>query len=162
MSQAKMRRARVQAKKESQAKRRRAKQPVKKRPAMSRSKRELSVDDLFYDEDGPVGLIDEDSDDDDEDDLDVRALWGGESDDDIGEDEDDALESGNSPLYDVIHKQLKQLPTDVLLRLVAVWQALAEQSKKQPLKAGSGCTGSGLDFLVIKTISEVLAVSACC
>ena len=40
------------------------------------------------------------------------------------------------------------------MHLIDNYKVLCEQSRKAPLGVGSGCTGSGMDWFVIKTVAE--------
>ena len=50
-----------------------------------------------------------------------------------------------------------QLTAKDFLLLLENWRLLAEASKIRRLPVGSGCTGSGMDWRVIKLLSEALA-----
>ena len=87
-------------------------------------------------------------------------------------DEDDGVEVGASqgstahsdiaadpPLLIVVRQLLARMPTPAFVSFIDAWRKLGQMaSKTQPLPSGSGCTGSGMDWLVLKTITEVV----CC
>ena len=69
--------------------------------------------------------------------------------------------SGNTPLFDIVMPMVRQMPADMFTRLVVNWQILGERSALEVLGSGSGCTGLGLDWLTVCTMSEVPTLASC-
>ena len=118
---------------------------------------DLGLGDL--DEDGPPGLVDLGSDLETEDEL----AFGGMGFDDCAEDggEDAADPSLDPPLIEVVRMLLARVPTNYLLQLVDNWRLLSHASKAKQMPVGSGCTGSGMDWVVVQAVSEAVPVSCC-
>ena len=101
-----------------------------------------------------MGDVSEAAGDETDEELDVNGLLNASgSHSDSGEADD------RPPLHRVIFQLLQQMPTEAFCRFVEAWKALAAMSSpKKPVPCGSGCTGSGMDWLVIKTITEALVL----
>ena len=132
--------------------------PVQRKPARARH---LDVSGLLSetegscDSDGPPGLIETGSES-DEGLLDVSGLLGDSEREDETEHEDEGNESEEDEphLLTLVRRMLKQLSSEQLMHLIDNYKVLCEQSRKAPLGVGSGCTGSGMDWFVIKTVAE--------
>ena len=68
----------------------------------------------------------------------------------------------NSPMIEVVKQLIANLPTATHTNLLHVWRILATHSSQRKLKTGSGCSGSGLDWHVIQSLSEVLYACVVC
>ena len=89
--------------------------------------------------------------------------FGGMGFDDCAEDggEDAADLSLDPPLIEVVRMLLVRVPTNYLLQLVDIWRLLSHASKAKQMPVGSGCTGSGMDWVVVQAVSEVVLASCC-
>ena len=111
--------------------------------------------DLEFDEEHFNGIVDLDRDDDE---LDVDRLFMCE---DVNYNYDDHMDAGesepedNSALLDVVLMLVKRMPSNGFARLIETWRVLSEFVLQEPVKVGSGCSGSGLDWHCIKIITEV-------
>ena len=85
------------------------------------------------------------------------------SDDDMPglSDGEDDKSSFDTPLLKVVRMLLDRMPMPELIQLVENWRVLSHVSKTKPILVGSGCSGSGMDWDVIKVINEVVLVSFC-
>ena len=137
------------------------------------SKRQLDfviwglVDDLDdSDDDGPPGLLEESVAGDDSadesliDELNLAFL----SDlDDMSDAGGAASESGDDaddpPLLEILRMMVHRLPQALFLQLCLNWKLLSDISHRHPLGAGSGCSGSGLDWMTLVMLSEVSTLS---
>ena len=75
------------------------------------------------------------------------------SDDDDSDDEfiDNSDDSSESALFSVLHKMVKQTPTEQYCQLLQNWNVMSKvAAERGPLGAGSGCTGSGLGFYTVE------------
>ena len=81
--------------------------------------------------------------------------------DDLAADNGPFPDSGNTPLFDIIMSMVRQMPADMFTRLAVNWQILSERTALEELGSGSGCTGSGLDWLTVCTMSEVPTLASC-
>ena len=132
---------------------------VKRKPTRKRPAKQLDIGGIFGDTDLDFDLGDFDSDDGE---LDVDNLFMGDVGDDDGAcgsdcdaaNSDDDLHS-TPPLVDVVRLLVKQMPLNVLPRLLETWRMLAKLSERAPVKIGSGCSGSGLDWHAMNAINEV-------
>ena len=70
----------------------------------------------------------------------------------------DSDNSDTPPLIEIIKTMIKQLPMKAFAQLVENWCMLAALSAERPLGAGSGCTGSGLDWMTLNMLTEVFAL----
>ena len=115
---------------------------MKKKPSAA-----IDVDTLLG-----MGDVSEAAGDETDEELDVNGLLNASgSHSDSGEADD------GPPLHRVICQLLQQMPTEAFCRFVEAWKVLAAMpSPKKPVPCGSGCAGSGMDWLVIKTITEAL------
>ena len=137
------------------------KKPMKK-PAGAARKKQLDFADLGLgdlDDDSLPGLVGLGSDSETEDEL----AFGDMGFDDGAEDdgEDAADHSLDPPLINVVRRLVARMPTNSLLQLVDNWRLLSHASTAKPLPVGSGCTGSGMDWVEILAVSEVVLVNCC-
>lgn len=155
-----------QPKKKKQVK---ARQPKKKRGPLNKKPASLylafhvlgfntsdedGAGDDAHDDDGSTGFHNADA-------LNVDALFPDDcstdsasgSIDDVAE---GVVDEDFDPLLEVIKMIIAQLSTEELNELLDNWRLLAAASEKKPLPVGSGCTGSGMDYHVVKLVSEVL------
>ena len=62
-------------------------------------------------------------------------------------------------MFSVLQKMVKQMPTEQFSQLLENWNVMSKvAAERGPLGAGSGCTGSGLDFYTVKMMNEVHAL----
>ena len=60
-----------------------------------------------------------------------------------------------SPLLELMRMMIHQLPQGLFLQVCLNWKLLSDISQRQPLGAGSGCSGSGLDWMTVNMLSDV-------
>ena len=102
------------------------------------------IDDAELDFDDILGNIDYDSDEPD-------VLRGAKANSAATE----VTATDDPPLLTLVKIMVNQLPMVLLLKLLAGWRALCELSQLMGfIGCGSGCSGSGMDWHVIKIISE--------
>ena len=58
------------------------------------------------------------------------------------------------PLLELMRMMIHHLPQGLFLQLCLNWKLLSDISQRQPLGAGSGCSGSGLDWMTVLMLSE--------
>ena len=100
-------------------------------------------------------------------DLDVSGLFGEpDTGGDVGASQGSSAHSdaeADPPLLRVVRDLLSRMPMGAFISFVETWRQLAAMSANGvPLKSGSGCTGSGMDWLVVKTITEAFVHAVCC
>ena len=123
---------------------------------------------LFVDnDDGPPGLVDSDLSSEDCLDMDVLFMGDGDLSDvasDLGDPENYSLllDDDISPLLDVVHMMVQQMPSHFYGHLLETWKILAALSEIEALSVGSGCSGSGLDHDTIKKVDEALVGEVYC
>ena len=98
--------------------------------------------------------------------LDVSGLLPDSQNSGVGASQDPSADGdagcGDPPLLVVVRLLMKSLPSYVLCRVLEAWRLLASISDRDhPLPCGSGCTGSGMDWQTIKTITEALVHVTC-
>ena len=107
--------------------------------------------------DGPPGLVTDES---DTDELNLETVNGL---DDMSDDDGAASKVedhfDDPPLLELMRMMINQLPQSLFLQLCLIWKLLSDISQRQPLGAGSGCSGSGLDWMTVLMLSEVSTLS---
>ena len=111
----------------------------------------------------PPGLLDNVSVTDDESLMDELNLSFLSDLDDMSDAGSAASESGDDaddpPLLEILRMMVHQLPQALFLQLCLNWKLLSDISHGHPLGAGSGCSGSGLDWMTLVMLSEVSTLS---
>ena len=93
--------------------------------------------------------------------LDTSAMFPEAGIGDFSDDDGDGKGSFEPALLKVVRMLLARMPVAELCQLVENWRLLSHASKKRAIPIGSGCSGSGMDWHVVKVISEVVLVSVC-
>ena len=70
------------------------------------------------------------------------------------EEVDNETFSEDPPLLKVMRLMLQSLSTEQLSSLLVNWAVLVDRSKIVELGSASGCTGSGMDWWVLKLLCE--------
>ena len=152
-------------------KQRKSRVQPKQKAKKTRKRSTLNVDELFRsDEEGGSDYVKESPEYDAEpclqDNLDVSGLLPSQ---DLAESQSGDDMDCTPPLIIIIKEFISSLSTERFCQLVETWKQLAMSSTPvNPLMCGSGCTGSGMDWHVIKALTEApstymsLLLSASC